>query len=77
MWTVRPIVVVRCKAPEVPVTVSTNVPRAVDVLVRNVSVLDVVAGLGVNVAVTPLGRLETARVTPLLNPFNREMVIVA
>ena len=70
------MVVVCCKAPEVPVTVTTNVLRVVEVLVRVVNVLEVVAGLGVKDAVTPLGRPDAVRVTLLLNPLTRAIAIV-
>lgn len=76
MWTFRLIVVVCCRAPDVPVTVTVNVPRAAVLLTRSVNVLDVVAGLGLNDGVTPEGSPETLRLTLLLNPFSRVTVIV-
>jgi len=72
----RLMVVVCCKAPDVPVMVTRNVPRVAVLFVRSVSVLEVVAGFGVNVGVTPFGRPEAAKLTLLVNPFSRETVIV-
>lgn len=61
--------------PDVPVMVTTVVPSATELLadsVRIASLYGVFAGLlglGEIVAVTPLGRPETARVTAALNPL--------
>jgi len=72
--TVRRIVVVWLKVPEVdvPLIVTVNVPPAALLLAVNVTVLLVVGGftvIGLNDAVTPLGRPEADKVTPLLKPF--------
>ena len=49
------VIVVECfKVPDVPVTVIVNVPLAAVLLMRSVSVLDVVAGFALKDAVTPL-----------------------
>jgi len=67
-------VVVWLKVPEVdvPLIVTVNVPPAALLLAVNVTVLLVVGGftvIGLNDAVTPLGRPEADKVTPLLKPF--------
>jgi len=72
--TVRRIVVVWLKVPDVdvPLIVTVNVPPAALLLAVNVTVLLVVGGftvIGLNDAVTPLGRPEADKVTPLLKPF--------
>ncbi len=66
--------VVWLKVPEVdvPLIVTVNVPPAALLLAVNVTVLLVVGGftvIGLNDAVTPLGRPEADKVTPLLKPF--------
>ena len=74
--TVRVIVVELTRLPEVPVMVGENDPvRAEEAAVR-VSVLVDVAGLGLNDAVTPLGRPDAERVTPASNPFCGVIAIV-
>jgi len=67
-------VVVWLKVPDVdvPLIVTVNVPPAALLLAVNVTVLLVVGGftvIGLNDAVTPLGRPEADKVTPLLKPF--------
>jgi len=71
-WTV----VVSVRLPEVPVMVTVPVPVAAVALAVRVNVLPVVAGLGLNAAVTPLGKPEAERPTLPVKPFNGEMVIV-
>src|ERR1017187_6146568 len=74
--TVRLIVVVLFKLPDVPVIVTVAVPVAAVTLAVRVSVLLLVAGLGLNAAVTPLGRPDAERVTLPLKPFDGVMLIV-
>ncbi len=74
--TVRLIVVVCVKLPDVPVIVTVAVPVAAVALAVKVSVLVDVAGFGLNAAVTPLGRPDAERVTLPLKPFDGVMVIV-
>ena len=75
-FTVRLIVVLCVKLPDVPVTVTVTVPVVAVLLAANVSVLEPVAGLGLKEAVTPLGKPELDRETLLLKPFAGVMVIV-
>ena len=70
------IVAVFVKLPEVPVIVTGTVPVFAVLLAVNVNVLVAVAGFGLNDAVTPLGRPDADRLTPLLKPFWGETVIV-
>ena len=51
-------------------------PTLADLAIFRVSVLLVVAGFGLNEAVTPFGKPEADRVTLLLNPFRRVTVMV-
>jgi hypothetical protein len=67
--TVRVMVVVCVKVPDVPVMVTVTVPVVAALLAASVNVLVVVAGLGLNDAVTPLGRADADKLTPLLKPF--------
>ena len=75
-FTVRLIVVVAVKLPEVPVIVTVAVPAGADALAVRVSVLLLVAGLGLNAAVTPVGTPEAVSVTFPAKPFAGVMVIV-
>jgi len=61
-------VVTAVRFPEVPVIVTIVVPGAAALLAVTVSVLVLVEGLGESVAVTPLGRSETAKFTLPVNP---------
>jgi len=63
----------------VPVTVSAKVPVAAEALADSVSVLLAAVGLGMNEAVTPLGKPEAVRFTLVLKPFTglTEIVLVA
>ena len=74
--TVREIVVELVSLPEVPVSVSVAVPVLAVLLALSVNTLDVVAGFGLNDAVTPFGRPETAKLTFPLKPFNWLTLIV-
>ncbi len=74
--TVRLIVVVCVKLPDVPVIVTVAVPVAAVTLAVRVSVLLLVAGLGLNAAVTPPGKPDAERVTLPLKPFDGVMLIV-
>jgi hypothetical protein len=69
-------VVVLFKLPDVPVIVTVAVPVAAVTLAVKVSVLLLVAGLGLNAAVTPLGKPDAERVTLPLKPFDGVMLIV-
>jgi hypothetical protein len=70
-------VAVPVKLPDVPVTVTVEVPiAAVPVAVR-VRRLAVVAGFVPKTALTPFGSPATTRFTVLLNPFRALMAIVA
>lgn len=75
-FTVRLIVAVCVRLPEVPVIVTVEVPVVAVELAVKVSVLVVVPGLGLKPAVTPVGKPEAANVTLLVNPFKRVMVTV-
>ena len=68
--------VVAVKIPEVPVIVTVVVPAAALSLAVRVSVLVPVAGLGLNAAVTPLGKPKAERVTLPLKPFDGTTEIV-
>src|SRR5690348_6131597 len=57
------------RLPEVPVMVTVAVPVVAMLLAVSVKVLVVVALLGLNEAVTPLGRPEADRLTLELKPF--------
>ena len=74
--TVRESVVVFDKLPEAPVMVSVTVPVAAVLLADNVNVLELVVLLGLNEAVTPLGRPEADKLTLELKPFCGVTVIV-
>jgi hypothetical protein len=74
--TVKAMVVVADKLPEVPVMVTVAVPVAAELLAVSVSTLVPVAGLVPNCAVTPLGRPEAASVTLPVNPFKGATVMV-
>src|SRR6266478_1967885 len=67
--TVREIVAVFVKLPDVPVTVTVTVPVAAVPLAVKVSVLVFVVLLGLNDAVTPLGRPDADKFTLPLKPF--------
>lgn len=68
--TVRIMVVVCVKVPDVPVMVTATVPMVAALLAVSVNVLVVMAGLGLNDAATPLGRPEADKLTLPLKPFS-------
>jgi hypothetical protein len=62
--------------PDMPEMVRAAVPIVAVAFAVRVNVLVVVAGLGTNAAVTPLGKLEAAKVTLPLKPFTGATVMV-
>jgi len=64
------------KLPDLPVIVTVAVPTAAELLAVSVKVLVVVVLVGLNDAVTPLGRPEAAKLTLLVKPFVGFTVIV-
>jgi len=64
------------RLPEVPVIVRVTVPVAAVPLAVNVNVLEAVAGLGLNEAVTPLGRPDADKLTLPVKPFCGVTVMV-
>jgi len=74
--TVRAMVVVAVKLPEVPVIVTIAAPVVAEEDAVSVRTLLPVVGLVPNAAVTPLGKPEAARVTLPLNPPTSVTVIV-
>jgi hypothetical protein len=75
-FTVRLIVVVLVKLPDVPVMVILPVPNVALLPAVNVRVLELSAGFWLNEAVTPLGKPEGDSETLLLKPFTGVIVIV-
>jgi hypothetical protein len=77
--TVRESVVVLLNPPEAPVIVTVAVPGMAVLLAVSVNMLVLVVLLGLNDAVTPLGRPEADKLTLALKPFCgvTEMVLVA
>jgi hypothetical protein len=67
--TVRVIVVVCVKVPDVPVMVAVTVPVMAVLLATNVNVLVVVVGFVLNDAVTPLGKPDADSLTLPTKPF--------
>lgn len=74
--TVRLIVVVCVKLPDVPVIVTLDVPVVAVLLALKVTTLLEVVGLVPNVAVTPAGRPDADKVTLPVNPPEGVTVIV-
>ena len=72
----RLMVVVLVNEPDSPVIVTVTVPVVALELAAKVSVLVVVAGLGLKDAVTPVGKPDAERVTLPENPFSGVMVMV-
>jgi len=64
------------RLPDVPVITTLDVPRGAELLAENVTVLVLVVLLGLNEAVTPLGRPEAVRLTLSLKPLYGVTVIV-
>jgi hypothetical protein len=75
-FTVSVMVVDALNLPEVPLIVTVAIPAVAVLLAVRVSVLLLVAGLGLNSAVTPLGKPDAERVTLPLKPFDGVTVIV-
>jgi hypothetical protein len=75
--TVSAIVVDAVSVPEVPVIVTVDVPAVAVLLAVSVSTLLPVAGLVPNVAVTPAGNPDAARVTLPLNGLTSVIPIVS
>ena len=61
--------VVLVKLPDEPVTVTVTVPVVAVLLAVSVNMLVLAVLLGLNDAVTPLGRPDTDKLTLLLKPF--------
>lgn len=74
--TVRESVVLADRLPEVPVMVTVDVPVVAVALAVSVNTLVPVVGFVPNVAVTPLGKPEAAKVTLPVNPFKSFTVMV-
>jgi hypothetical protein len=74
--TVSEIVVVCERAPDVPVTVTVEVPLVAVPLAVKVRRLVVLVGFGEKTAVTPFGKPVAFRFTLLLKPFTGATVIV-
>ena len=74
--TVKVTVVVCVRPPEVPATVTVVVPVLAKLLALKVSVLPVLAGLGLNPAVTPLGRPEADKLTLPAKPLDGVILMV-
>lgn len=74
--TVKLIVVVCAKLPDVPVMVTVPMPGVALVAAVRVTALVPVVGDGLNDAVTPLGNPEADRFTLPVNPFKSLAVIV-
>ena len=64
------------KLPDVPVIVTATIPVAAELLAVSVSVLEIEVELGLNDALTPLGRPDADKLTLPLKPFWGEIVIV-
>ena len=74
--TARVSVVEFVKLPEVPLIVRVTFPVAAVLVAVRVKTLDVVAGFGLNDAVTPAGRPDTDKPTLPPKPFSSLMVMV-
>jgi hypothetical protein len=76
LLTVSVIAVARVKLPDAPHIVTVTVPVVAFLLAVRVSVVEEVAGFGLNEAVTPLGSPEAEKLTSPVKPFWGVMVIV-
>ena len=74
--TVRLMVVVCVRLPDVPVTVTVDVPVVAVLFAVRVNVLELVELVGLNDAVTPLGRPEAEKLTVLVKPLDGFTVMV-
>ena len=72
----RESVVLCDKLPEIPVTVMVTVPTIAVLLAVSVNVLVLAVLLGLNDAVTPLGRPDADKLTLPLKPFCGVTVMV-
>src|ERR1039458_2317789 len=75
--TVRAMVVVAVRLPEVPVMVTVAAPTVAVLLAVSVSTLELVDDVGLNEAVTPLGRPDAVNVTLPVNPSTSPTVMVS
>lgn len=75
-FTVRTMVVVADRLPEVPVMVTVAVPEVAESLAVSVNTLVSVVGFEPNIAVTPLGRPVAASATLPVNPLAGATVMV-
>ena len=75
--TVRAMVVVAVREPEVPVMATVDVPTAAVLLAVSVSTLEPVEEAGLNDAVTPLGSPVAANVTLPVNGLPSVTVMVS
>src|SRR4051812_39349605 len=73
---VRLIAVVCVRLPDVPVTVTGDVPGVALLVAANVTTLVLVVGFVANVAVTPAGKPDAVKATELLKPPNGLTVMV-
>jgi hypothetical protein len=75
--TERATLVVAVVLPEVPVMVTVNPPIVAELLAVSVSTLELVEEVGLNEAVTPLGRFDAANDTLPVNPPMSVTVMVS
>ena len=75
--TVRVTEVVAVRVPELPVMVTVDVPAVAALLAVNVSTLELVEDVGLNEAVTPLGRPDPTNDTLPVNGLTSVTVIVS
>ena len=75
-FTASEMVAVLLRLPEVPVTVTVEVPMAAVPIADKVKMLADVAGFVPKLALTPLGKPEAVKFTLPLNPFKGWIVIV-